>query len=677
MPTAEHGRLTVDSPEGGSDTPKDSAGSTHGSSSSGARGRSSARTGKAIAPLYKRLPKGPHGMPMEDVVHHQRIRMHGAMIEAIAAHGYERTSVKHVIGLAGVSRRAFYEQFTNKENCFMETFDLIVNRAIQRLNGACRGRTGTREQRLRAALKALAEEIETNPKALSLVLSDALTAGPEGQLRVRRALAACEQLLANGFATPPAKGRLPGPLVRAAAGGLRRATFVRLRGWDNRGRTALSGEMLRWTLLFTPPATATLRMRAISRPPLPRVVQLRGASAPTQAPSPAHMPSRQPAPASSRQPSSAHTSSPALASSRPPAPASSRQPSSAHTSSPALASSRPPAPASSRPPARGASRQPPRELLLDAVIDLVLREPYEELSAPHIAEEAGLSIDAFLALFESPQECFEAALDMLGGELLETVAHPDLVSERWPEAVCEAVERLGTHLVRNPAVAVMLGAKTFSAGMDAIEEMVRLSEEVATLLTEGATRRARGKLTVEMIAGALSHTLHSEVLAGRAHLLESLSEYMSYVVLAPYLGPDEAVRTIVLMRRKREAEEARRRDMPAASHREEHTARQAGTRGAQAELAAPDPAAPDPATPDQAAPDTNTRERLTTPVGAPLGEVREHDANEQRDDDHDDQRRVAGAENPVDLDLFKVQDSEQRDQDGEHDPGAGARQLTP
>ena len=54
-----------------------------------------------ITPLYKRLPKGPHGIAPEDVVHHQRIRMHGAMIEAVALHGYER------------SRRAFYEQFAN------------------------------------------------------------------------------------------------------------------------------------------------------------------------------------------------------------------------------------------------------------------------------------------------------------------------------------------------------------------------------------------------------------------------------------------------------------------------------------------------------------------------------------------------------------------------------------
>jgi AcrR family transcriptional regulator len=516
-------------------------------------------------------------MRIEDVVHHQRIRMHGAMIEAIAAHGYERTSVKHVIGLAGVSRRAFYEQFTNKEHCFMQTFDLIVNRTIQRVNGACRARSGTSEQRLRAALKAFAQEIETNSKALSLVLVDALTAGPEGQLRVRRALAASEQLLANGLATPSAEQRLPGPLMRALTGGLRRATFVRLRGWDGSRQATLSNEMLRWTLLFTSPALATLRLRPVSRPPLPKLEHIarQGHTRQGHSGRPWYSPQRQ------------------------------------HS----VGSEQAAAPASAR------------ELLIRAAIELVLCEPYEELSAPHIAEQAGLSIDAFLGLFESPQQCFAAGLDMLGGELLETVAHPDLVSERWPLAVCEAIDRLAGYLVDNPTITLTLGLRTFAAGQPAIEEMVRLSEEVATLLTEGATRRARGKLSMEMIAGALSYTLHSEAIAGRAHLLEGLTEYLSYVVLAPYLGPEVAAQTVVRFREARER----------------------------------------PATPS---------EPLAPPADASLGEVREHDADEQRDDDHDDQRSVTGAEDPVDLDLLEVEDSKKRDQHSQHHPSAGARQLT-
>ena len=66
----------------------------------------SARPGETpAAPLYQRLPHGPHRLGAEQVARNQRTRMHGAMIEAVAASGYERTSVKQVVGLAGVSRR--------------------------------------------------------------------------------------------------------------------------------------------------------------------------------------------------------------------------------------------------------------------------------------------------------------------------------------------------------------------------------------------------------------------------------------------------------------------------------------------------------------------------------------------------------------------------------------------
>lgn len=78
------------------------------------------------APLYRRLPHGPNGMTRDDVARNQRTRMYGGMIEAVSARGYPRTTVADVIGFAGVSRRAFYEQFANKEACFLATYDIIV-----------------------------------------------------------------------------------------------------------------------------------------------------------------------------------------------------------------------------------------------------------------------------------------------------------------------------------------------------------------------------------------------------------------------------------------------------------------------------------------------------------------------------------------------------------------------
>jgi AcrR family transcriptional regulator len=513
--------------------------SEHGSRGASRRASRGSGATQAITPLYKRLPKGPHGIKATEVVHHQRIRMHGAMIEAIAARGYQGTSVKHVIGLAGVSRRAFYEQFANKEDCFLTTFDLIVSRGVKRINKAYRAATGSAEARMRTAFGAFAEEVQSNSKALHLVIVDAQTAGPGGRRRLRRTTGMFEGLLSQTFADPKRADALALPVVCAIVGGLRRATYVCLRDGRTEGLTELTEEMFAWSQQFRAPAVRELRPRACSNPPFGAQVRLElGAGA----------------------------------------------------------------------------REDERTRLLGAVIDLTLRERFEDVNSLRIADEAGVPIETFLSMFADKESCYTAALDMLGDEVLQLVADPGLVSAQWPAAVCQTIDSLLRFAAEHPAHLISLSTRMLEAGPRAIDNAMDLAHEVATLLTEGAPRRAQGELATEGIAGALWHVLYSEVTAGRGHRLPVLAEYVSYVTLTPFIGPEEAVRAIV---------------------------------GSRAALAS-EPA---------------------------LGEVGEHDAEQHGDDDHDDQRRVTGAEDPIDLDGFEIEDGEQRGQHGEQHEPTAARKL--
>ncbi|MFI5005480.1 MAG: TetR/AcrR family transcriptional regulator [Solirubrobacterales bacterium] len=430
-------------------------------------------------PIYARLPKGPHSIGATGVAHNQRIRMHGGMIEAVTTRGYEKTSVRLVIGLAGVSRRAFYEQFSGKEACFMATFDLIVNRAVQRLTHAYRTAEGRPERRLRVALEALGSELEQNPKALHLVLIDAQTAGPEGLRRLHRALALCEGLFSRAFSDPrrvstDRSDALPLPVVRAIVGGLRRATSMRLRDGETEDLGTLTKEMLKWSLLFNSPAARELRPRACANPPFPAAPKL-------------------------------------------------------------------------EPDACGGGST--RARLLRSAIELWARsEKPEELSSLRIADDARLPIEAFIDLFPTPEACYLEALDVLGDELLQLAADPGLVSAEWPAAVCRTVDALLARLAESPPRLVTLAAKAFEAGPPAIASVGDLAYEIATLLTEGAPRRPRSRIAVEGIAGALWHILYREAVGGRGHRLPVLSEYISYVVLTPYLGPEAAMQAIAQAR---------------------------------------------------------------------------------------------------------------------------------
>jgi AcrR family transcriptional regulator len=465
----------------------------------GSNGAGSATNGKskrqtktaAIVPIYERLPKGPHSIGATGVARNQRIRMHGGMIEAVTTRGYARTSVRLVIGLAGVSRRVFYEQFSGKEECFLATFDLIVKRAIQRLTHAYRTVPGGPEKRLRVALEALGAELEQNPKALHLVMVDAQTAGPEGVLRLQRITALCEARLSSvlsdlscpttgsvgGSLGDRPAGRsaaLPLPVVRAIVGGLRRVTSVRLRDGETAELGPLTGEMVKWALLFSAPAVATLRPRPCANHPFPETAAL-------------------------------------------------------------------------EPGACGGESTHAR--LLRSAIDLRAREgKQDEFSSLRIADGARLPVEAFIELFPGPEACYLEALDVLGDEVLQLVADPGLVSPEWPAAVCRTVARLLAYLASSPARLRTLAVKAFEAGPPAIANVGDLAYEVATLLTEGAPGRPRTRIAVEGIAGALWQILACEVLAGRGHRLPVLSEYVSYVILTPFVGPEEAAEAIVCSR---------------------------------------------------------------------------------------------------------------------------------
>jgi len=83
----------------------------------------------------QRLPSGRHGLTHETIVASQRGRLLDAMAAAVADKGYATVTVSDVVERAGVSRRTFYEQFADKEECFLAAYDTgveIVLGAIRR-----------------------------------------------------------------------------------------------------------------------------------------------------------------------------------------------------------------------------------------------------------------------------------------------------------------------------------------------------------------------------------------------------------------------------------------------------------------------------------------------------------------------------------------------------------------
>ena len=112
----------------------------------------------------------------------QRGRMLDAMADAVAEKGYAATTVADVIGRAGVSRKTFYEQFRDKEDCFLAAYDVGVELLLGALREAASEESDLLEQarlRTRAYLETLASE----PAFARTFMIEVAAAGPAARER--------------------------------------------------------------------------------------------------------------------------------------------------------------------------------------------------------------------------------------------------------------------------------------------------------------------------------------------------------------------------------------------------------------------------------------------------------------------------------------------------------------
>jgi AcrR family transcriptional regulator len=148
-------------------------------------------------------------------------------------------------------------------------------------------------------------------------------------------------------------------------------------------------------------------------------------------------------------------------------------------------------------------------------------------------------------MFDGKDDCFLAALDMLGEQLKTLATDPDLRGAEWPRAVRRTIRELMGYLADNPIYAHTIAEGAFAAGPEATARNLRLAYGIAARLTEGAPDEARSVLVVQGVAGALSHTVRCQVASGQIQLLSVLSDYLTYIVLAPFIGAAQAAALLV------------------------------------------------------------------------------------------------------------------------------------
>ena len=147
---------------------------------------SDAELSEAVALLTRadgRFPAGVRTLPADLVRAIQRLRLLAAMIKTVTEIGYNTLTVQNVLTRAGISRPTFYEQFEDKEDCFLAAFDAAAARMQGRLEAAVADAGTSWRERLRSGIAELLRFIVEEPEEARMVIVEARASSPAGLRR--------------------------------------------------------------------------------------------------------------------------------------------------------------------------------------------------------------------------------------------------------------------------------------------------------------------------------------------------------------------------------------------------------------------------------------------------------------------------------------------------------------
>jgi AcrR family transcriptional regulator len=113
-----------------------------------------------------------------------RARLLQAMANVAATQGLAATSIAAVVAEAGVSKRTFYEQFVDKDACFLELYRAACASALRTLREAVQPERPWQDQ-VEHALGAYLAHLASGPQLIRMLFVEIHHLGPAGAV-VRR-----------------------------------------------------------------------------------------------------------------------------------------------------------------------------------------------------------------------------------------------------------------------------------------------------------------------------------------------------------------------------------------------------------------------------------------------------------------------------------------------------------
>lgn len=107
----------------------------------------------------------------------QRGRLLSAFVEEAAEKGYNSVTIADIVRRAGTAKRTFYQHFTDKEDCFLQAFDVTSSVLITDLVRAADA-VDDPIKRIEVGVGAYIDGMREMPNFAKLFLTESLAAGP-------------------------------------------------------------------------------------------------------------------------------------------------------------------------------------------------------------------------------------------------------------------------------------------------------------------------------------------------------------------------------------------------------------------------------------------------------------------------------------------------------------------
>jgi AcrR family transcriptional regulator len=419
------------------------------------------------------------------------------MVELVGEQGYAETTVAHVIERASASRRTFYAEFSDREDCFLQASEEIAHRWIEQASTAVERSRGGRP--VESFVTEIFNCTLSNPSAVRLLAVELPAAG-------RRGIECRESVFE----------KLGGILARALAA----ETGGEARGLDGDGPFhCLVSETLAGAIVRVPLARA-LRGERVRRPRRGALLALvpdvaAWATTYASAPPPEDM---------------------ASGKDLPPLPVGGRAPGTLSLTG--AAEERLGLPQRESNPSRSFVVHSQRERLLDALANLSARKGYQAVTIPEIVAEARVSVQTFYEHFDGREDMLAVAYEIGRRKLMAMVERAYRTQDDWTARVRAALSALISFLASEPSFAHLALVDVPAAGGKIASMPHREGALFYTELLKPGLEHANGRRLPQIAAEAGARALHelcySTVATREAPELLKLNEMATYLALAPF-----------------------------------------------------------------------------------------------------------------------------------------------